>query len=73
MQGGQGRGPGKGRAERERERGMDGARREGRGGPQGRRDEKPGKWSVGKRGGDVMFVTAAVFQPETSPLNFDAL
>jgi hypothetical protein len=37
----------------------------------GRREEKPGKRGVGKRGGYSMFVTAAVFHSEMSPLNKD--
>ncbi len=37
-------------------------------GQKGRRDEMPGKQGVEKRGGYAMFMTAAVFHCEISPL-----
>ncbi len=37
-----------------------------------KREEKPGKRGVGKRGGYPMSVTAAVVHCEMSPLNEDA-
>ncbi len=35
----------------------------------GRKDKKPSKRGVGRRGGYSMFLTAAVFHREMSPLN----